>query len=120
MANIVTAGFENQVPRNDLFMVSIMATFKYTDGSSETVGPKAVHLATGQDAVLMSSATTKCCNEIIGYPTMQQDGFGPHQLSKVVTDANCMLVYRFIVAPTVAGEADMEVRTSLVASRPPD
>lgn len=109
MANIVTAAFENNVPRADVRIVSVKAVFQYEDGSSESVGPQAVNIPHTGHYLLMSSATEKCCKGIRGTLGIQQTGYEPAYMEHFegAKPGHCMLIHRFIlgVNPTVVNTA---------------
>jgi hypothetical protein len=98
--NIVTAGFENDVPSNyKVTIIEIGANFTYDDGSDESYGPYPVNLGYGGTQVIMSQCTDKCCTRIFGACTAQQEGYDPVVISefRYADPGHCLLATRFVV-----------------------
>jgi hypothetical protein len=100
--NIVTAGFENEVPAQyRVFIIQAGATFNYDDSSSEVVGPRNVNIGSGgRPELFMTQCTDKCCAQIFGAMNVKQEGF-PDIVTLTDTrnaaPGHCLLATRFVL-----------------------
>ena len=98
--NMVTAGFENEVPAQYKVRILIIgATIRYDDGTNQVLGPVTTSIGSGGYEALVSDCTDKCCNAIFGAMTVQQDGKKPVNISewRYPGSGQCLLVTRFVL-----------------------
>ena len=115
--NIVTAGFENEVPpQYKVTIIQIGATVNYDDSSSEVLGPKNVAIGYGGVELLMSQCTDKCCVQIFGALVVKQQGKPPVTLTDTrnATPGHCLLNARFVLE--IKQEATRDELSALAGS----
>ena len=100
--NIVTAGFENEVPaRHRVKIIAVGANFDFDPGATESLGPYRVSIGSGGDYLLMSSCREDCCVRIFGALTLLHEPSGQTQTLTEFRhpgDADsCLLATRFVL-----------------------
>lgn len=97
--------------------------FYYKDGSSETDGPRAVQLTSGQSAVFASSKPAGCVKRSFLAMTVVVDGEGSQNMTHMSDDAGsneCYLQDGIILGPTNRVQEDQldASRGALLQLRP--